>query len=128
MLVHHFAINVKDLARSKAFYTPLMKLLGADISFEVPDRYCGYANNAFGLGQDSTGHPSQIHIAFSANSQAQVDEFHKKALELGGKCNGKPGLRTQYAPTYYAAFVHDADGNNIEVVHLSGAYGNEKAD
>jgi predicted lactoylglutathione lyase len=57
-----------------------------------------------------------------------VDEFYKMALELGGKCNGKPGLRTQYAPTYYAAFVYDFDGNNIEIVHLSGAYGNEKSD
>jgi hypothetical protein len=63
MLVHHFVITVKDIVRSKTFYTPLLKLLGQDISFEVPNRYCGYSNNSFGIGQDDKLNPGNVHIA-----------------------------------------------------------------
>ncbi len=57
-----------------------------------------------------------MHIAFAAESRAQVDEFYKAALEAGGKDNGAPGIREMYHPNYYGAFVFDPDGHNIEAV------------
>ncbi|MCL4119121.1 UNVERIFIED_CONTAM: hypothetical protein GTU68_003190 [Idotea baltica] len=60
-----------------------------------------------------------MHIAFNADSRAQVDEFYTAAIEAGAICNGKPGIRTIYHPDYYGAFVIDPDGHNIEAVcHL----------
>ena len=59
-----------------------------------------------------------VHLAFSAKSRALVDRFHRAALEAGGIENGPPGLRSDYSASYYAAFVHDPDGNNVEVVCL----------
>jgi catechol 2,3-dioxygenase-like lactoylglutathione lyase family enzyme len=56
------------------------------------------------------------HIAFRAKDRATVDRFHEAALAAGGVCNGRPGLRAHYHAHYYGAFVHDPDGNNIEVV------------
>jgi predicted lactoylglutathione lyase len=56
------------------------------------------------------------HVAFRAKDQASVDDFYKEALAAGGTDNGAPGYRTDYSPGYYAAFIHDADKNNIEVV------------
>ena len=60
--------------------------------------------------------PSSIHLAFRAKSRALVDRFHAAALDAGGKDNGAPGLRKDYSPTYYGAFVLDPDGNNVEAV------------
>lgn len=57
------------------------------------------------------------HLAFRAKDRKQVDAFHKAALAVGGRDNGKPGLRDNYSPTYYAAFVLDPDGNNVEAVY-----------
>jgi predicted lactoylglutathione lyase len=64
----------------------------------------------------SEGAPVHIHLAFRAASRGLVDDFYKAAIKAGGKDNGKPGLRTEYHQHYYAAFVHDMDGHNIEVV------------
>ena len=62
-----------------------------------------------------------LHVAFSARSRAEVDAFYKAALAAGGRDNGGPGLRPEYTPTYYAAFVLDPDGTNVEsVCHLPG--------
>lgn len=62
------------------------------------------------------GNITTSHIAFNANNRSDVDSFYKKALEYGAKDNGKPGIRKQYGNNYYAAFVYDYDGNNIEIV------------
>ena len=59
-----------------------------------------------------------VHVAFRAQDRAQVDRFHGAGLEAGGRDNGKPGLRADYSPTYYAAFLLDPDGNNVEAVCL----------
>ncbi|HAT8530768.1 TPA: VOC family protein, partial [Vibrio vulnificus] len=58
------------------------------------------------------------HIAFNAPNKEAVDQFHATALELGGECAGKPGLRPEYGETYYAAFVRDVDGNKLEAVFM----------
>ena len=60
--------------------------------------------------------PAHLHIAFVAESREQVDAFYAAALDAGAECNGPPGLRPQYSGQYYAAFVFDPDGHNIEVV------------
>ena len=61
-------------------------------------------------------HKEKTHVAFRAKSREAVKAFHKAALKAGGKDNGKPGLRKEYSPDYYAAFVFDLEGNNIEAV------------
>ncbi|SAM00501.1 hypothetical protein [Absidia glauca] len=128
MLIHHVSILVKDFAAAKAFYTPLMEVFGYKPLYDIPDTYTGYfhekkgyAEGSFGLSPSRTDHANNQHIGFSAESREQVEAFHKRALELGAKCNGPPGLRPQYGPTYYASFVIDADGNNIEAVYLGDA-------
>jgi catechol 2,3-dioxygenase-like lactoylglutathione lyase family enzyme len=69
----------------------------------------------FWIGQgDPAG--QAVHIAFAASDRASVDAFHEEALAAGGRNNGYPGLRPEYHPSYYAAFVFDPDGNNIEAV------------
>lgn len=69
--------------------------------------------------KDQTVDPRPAHIAITADTRAQINEFHKLAMEEGLKCNGPPGLREHYHPNYYGAFVYDQLGNNLEVVsHL----------
>lgn len=120
-MIDHTGINVSDLARSKAFYLQALAPLGYVVKLEL--------KNAAGLGeQDSTdpggdfwisaGAPfvPRSHIAFHAQSEAAVDAFYQAALAAGGRDNGAPGLRPHYHAQYYAAFVHDPDGYNIEAV------------
>jgi len=57
-----------------------------------------------------------VHVAFKAGTRAEVEDFHRRGLEAGGRDNGAPGVRTDYGPTYYAAFLIDFDGNNVEAV------------
>ena len=115
-MIDHIAIAVADLNRSKQFFTAALAPLGYKVIFDL--------QNAVGMG--SQGFPAfwidggpprgPSHLAFAASNRAVVDEFHRAALAAGGRDNGHPGLRTQYHPNYYAAFVFDPDGNNIEVV------------
>ncbi len=120
-MLDHLTLKVRDLAKAKAFYSAALKPLGyvAQMEFE------GFA----GLGEPGKPDlwlrqkPDEVtptHVAFTARDRAAVDAFHRAALAAGGKDNGKPGIRTDYAPTYYAAFVLDPDGHNIEAVCHAG--------
>ena len=112
----HVSLKVKDGARSRKFFQKALAPLG----YKVLDEYEGGAG--FG-GEDKSalwiaqGQPPQpgVHLAFSAPDRLKVDAFYRAAIEAGGRDNGKPGLR-EYSPNYYAAFVLDPDGNNIEAV------------
>ncbi|TMH69531.1 MAG: VOC family protein [Betaproteobacteria bacterium] len=113
----HIGIGVSDLRASKRFYLEALAPLGVGMVMEVSD--------AAGLGQGrkpsfwlgaSEAKPQPLHIAFAADTRAQVDEFYRKALAAGGKDNGPPGIRAHYHADYYAAFVIGPDGHNIEVV------------
>ena len=73
---------------------------------------------ALWLYLDSKASGAGVHVAFQARSRAAVDAFHKQGLRSGGRDHGGPGLRADYSPTYYAAFVLDPDGNNVEAVCL----------
>ena len=115
-MIDHAAVNVSDLEASKQFYDEALKPLGYSLVFEA-DGFLGYAKGqmpSFGVARrDPTGGG---HVAFAADDRATVDAFHEAATKAGGSDNGTPGVREHYHPTYYAAFVRDLDGNNIEAV------------
>jgi catechol 2,3-dioxygenase-like lactoylglutathione lyase family enzyme len=117
-VLDHVGISVRDVAASRAFYERALEPLGFSVVMEFP----GVPGAGLGLpGRPSfwirPGVPSgPLHIAFHAADRARVDAFHAAALAAGGTDNGAPGLRTHYHPTYYGAFVHDPDGNNVEAV------------
>ncbi|BCS21650.1 VOC family protein [Aspergillus puulaauensis] len=92
-------------------YKEIMRFPGTvGLGDEVPD---------FWISETESDTPQNLHFAFTADDRKTVDAFHDAAISAGGKCNGKPGLRTQYHANYYAAFVSDPRGNNVEIVcHL----------
>ncbi|MER9138701.1 VOC family protein [Mesorhizobium sp. M0830] len=123
-MIDHLGITVADFDASKAFYDKAMAPLGAALLYMVPLEYTGGAKVG-GYGRDrpvfwlSTGKDKprdRQHVAFTARSRAEVEAFHAAALAAGGKDNGGPGLRPHYHLDYYAAFVLDPDGNNVEAV------------
>lgn len=119
-MIDHLALDVTDIARSRAFYAAALAPLGYRIVAEERD---GDATVVmFGIeapefviaDKDRPGEAN--HVAFRAGTRDGVDAFHAAALAAGGRDNGPPGLREHYGPTYYAAFVLDPDGFNIEAV------------
>jgi len=116
----HIGLKVKDLDAAIRFYTPALASLGhvlaskdaSGASFGPPGEPALWLYTAKG----SNG--SSAHIAFRAPDRKSVDRFHAAGLKAGGRDNGSPGLRVDYSPTYYAAFLLDPDGNNIEAVCL----------
>lgn len=115
----HIGLTVSDFVRAKAFYSAALQPLGVKVQMEFPGQNGGVAG--FGRCKPefwiSAGAPtSPVHIAFAAPNRAEVDAFYNAAIAAGGKDNGPPGLRPQYHPDYYGAFVLDPDGHNIEAV------------
>jgi catechol 2,3-dioxygenase-like lactoylglutathione lyase family enzyme len=112
--IDHVGVNVANYEKSKKFYVAALKPLGVTVLQDF--------GNVIGMGAAfpylwiSEGAPGHVHLAFRAETHAMVDEFFAAAIKAGGKDNGKPGLRTEYREHYYAAFVHDPDGHNIEAV------------
>ncbi|WP_102961454.1 VOC family protein [Mangrovicella endophytica] len=122
-MIDHMSLPVADLARSRAFYAAALKPLGISLVMEVTAAETGdKAHLGFGTGKpvlwltDGSTPASGVHVALTADNRAAVDAFHAAALGAGGRDNGAPGLRPYYHPNYYAAFVYDPDGNNIEAV------------
>lgn len=113
-LIDHVHLNVSDLERSARFYAAVLDAL--DLPVGRSNEHFFQADELFisrpGPGQQL----SHVHLAFQARDEAMVQRFHAAALAAGGTDNGGPGERTQYHPGYYAAFVLDPDGNNIEAV------------
>jgi catechol 2,3-dioxygenase-like lactoylglutathione lyase family enzyme len=127
-MIDHTGIGVSDVARSAAFYDAALGALGLRRVAQLPE---SDGSDAVGYGVDypvfwiDRFHPHSVrqHTAFAAKSRAQVDAFHQAALRAGGADNGGPALRdvaTGYPPGYYAAFVFDPDGNNMEAVFRGG--------
>ena len=125
-IIDHFGFGVSDYERAKAFYRTALEPLGITLVAEWgPDQTggndvyaCGFGREGkpeFWIGSDGKTTP-RMHFAFIAESRAAVRAFHEAALRAGGRDNGAPGLRPQYHPTYYAAFVFDLDGHNVEAV------------
>jgi catechol 2,3-dioxygenase-like lactoylglutathione lyase family enzyme len=127
-MIDHTCIGVADVARSAAFYDTALAALGLRRVMQIPDNDgsdgvgYGVAYPVFWIDR-SPAHGVKQHTAFAARSRAEVDAFHAAALKAGGIDNGSPGLRDTgagYPPGYYAAFVIDPDGNNIEAVFRGG--------
>lgn len=111
-LIDHIHLVVADLEASKRFYRSVLNALGLSISGEGPGFF--FADELFVSAGD---HPeSHVHLAFQADGPELVVRFHRAGLLAGGRDNGAPGER-HYHPGYYAAFLLDPDGNNIEAVY-----------
>lgn len=117
-LIDHLQLVVTDLDRSRRFYEPVLAVFGIPIGGEGPGFF--WADELVVSSVDSpaaAGRPTgRHHLAFQARDQQMVERFHQAALAAGGTDNGGPGLRPQYHPGYFAAFVLDPDGNNLEAV------------
>lgn len=116
-LIDHIQLVVRDLPASQRFYEAIFKVLGIPVVAPGGDFF--YADELFVSTADSQAAQGQLtgrhHLAFQAADRAMVDAFHAAALGAGGRDHGAPGERP-YHPGYYAAFVLDPDGNNIEAV------------
>lgn len=116
----HVGFSVGDYDRSVAFYDKALAPLGikAVSVFEYPGgKVAGYGKEHPEYWLNSgTALGGRVHVAFAAANRAEVDAFHAAAMAAGGTDNGKPGLRPEYHPNYYGAFVLDPDGHNIEAV------------
>ena len=121
-MIDHTGIGVADVGRSAAFYDAVLGALALRRVMQLPENE---GTDGIGYGVDypifwiDRFHPPSVsqHVAFAAKSRAEVESFHAAALRAGGTDNGAPGLREGgYPPGYYAAFVLDPDGHNIEAV------------
>jgi catechol 2,3-dioxygenase-like lactoylglutathione lyase family enzyme len=126
-MLHHLSLGVIAIERSARFYDAALAALGyarvwSDIRPGEQHQAVGYGKPGGGDGlalkqvADVPGDLPGFHVAFSAPSMAAVHHFHEAALAAGGRDNGPPGLRPQYGPAYYAAFVVDPDGYRLEAV------------
>ncbi len=114
-MIAHISLPVGDYPKSKAFYTQVLQTLGYrnNMEFGAAAGFNDGKNTDFWISRKSGFVPT--HLAFEASSRSQVEAFHAAALAAGATENGKPGYR-DYSPGYYAAFVLDPDGHNIEAV------------
>ena len=129
MMIDHIGITVSDIEKSKAFYARTLGALGYVLSKNSPNSASFGVREGHGKSADpggdfwlSEGTPMtpRVHFAFNAASRADVDAFFAAGLAAAGAENGAPGIRAQYHPHYYAAFVLDPDGYNIEAVCHAG--------
>ncbi|CDZ79470.1 Glyoxalase-like domain protein [Legionella massiliensis] len=124
-MIDHVLIYVSDLVESKCFYEKAFTPFGISIAFGEEGKFWSFdiGNGAlFEIAQyQNKDKLTPCHIAFRAKNQDQVKKFYEASIEAGGKCNGEPGLRPQYTKNYYAAFIIDPSGHNIEAVFDSKA-------
>jgi catechol 2,3-dioxygenase-like lactoylglutathione lyase family enzyme len=119
--IDHISLSVEDYEKAKAFYSAALKALRGGVLMEFP---MNEGAKVMGLGSDghaflwisSSGKANHQHIAFRAENRDQVDAFYAAAIAAGGTDNGGPGLRPDYSEHYYAAYVLDPEGHNIEAV------------
>jgi catechol 2,3-dioxygenase-like lactoylglutathione lyase family enzyme len=115
-VIDHVILPVRNVGQSRRFYEAALAPLGMAVVMDFPQ----------GVGFGASGKPwfwisarppvTGVHVAFAAPDRATVDAFHAAALAAGGRDHGEPGIREQYHPSYYGAFVLDPDGNNVEAV------------
>lgn len=118
-----FFLNVSDFKKSSKFYEQCLKALAYEVNLTVDD-YIAFGSptntHLFWIHQADApgGATKNMHIAFDAESREDVKRFFEAALKNGGSSNGEPGVRKEHGAKYYAAYVLDPDGNNIEAVCL----------
>lgn len=113
-LIDHLHLRARNLSASKRFYRAVLEAIGRGDAIIESERHFN-ADELWIDAADAGTERSHVHVAFQAGNRATVDRFHAAALAAGGRDNGAPGER-RYHPGYYAAFVLDPDGNNIEAV------------
>jgi catechol 2,3-dioxygenase-like lactoylglutathione lyase family enzyme len=125
-VIDHVILTVSDFKRSAAFYAAALKPLGitAIIDYEGKDGHpdlkgFGASQKYFFWLKEGKPDPHAVHVGFKAKNKSEVDEFYKAALAAGGKSKEPPKARLEYYPGYYATWVLDPDGHDIEVVHKS---------
>jgi predicted lactoylglutathione lyase len=114
----HIGLHVKDLAASVRFYEAVLAPLGF-VLCSRDETSAGFGPKdapALWLYATKDANAMRAHVAFRATAHEAVDQFHATGIKSGGSNNGKPGPRADYSPTYYAAFLIDPDGNNVEAV------------
>lgn len=116
----HVTITVQNYEKSRDFYEKVLGFLGVKSLYEEKGIVTGFGSDRpmFWVAAADEDHlaTQKVHVAFECKNHELVDEFHRVALEAGATDNGAPGLRPEYHKNYYAAFVLDPDGNNIEAV------------
>jgi catechol 2,3-dioxygenase-like lactoylglutathione lyase family enzyme len=119
-MYNHIGLKVKDLDASVRFYTAVLEPLGHVLAFadESTAAFGPEGAPALWLAGDAQLAHSLVHIAFNASTRTAVDAFHRAGLKVRGRDNGAPAIREDYSPRYYAAFLFDPDGNNVEAVCL----------
>lgn len=118
MKLGHIGIPVSNLDKSRTFYDAVMTHVGLEIISRGETNTVRYGENGstrFYIHTRAKG-VANVHVCFDVDSKEVVDTFYRDAIEAGGIDHGAPGIRKDYSPTYYAAFVLDPDGNNIEAV------------
>lgn len=115
----HASIGTNNLAKAKAFYTPVLKTLAIDLVSEYEHAVAyGKGYPEFWLQQPYNKKKANcgngVHFGFVALSHRQVDDFYATAIAAGGECNGAPGARPEYGEPYYGCFIVDLEGNRIE--------------
>ena len=127
-MIHHVSLGTNDADCAVRFYDPVLAVIGLSRQ-SMEGGSVGYGcaayENLFALEKPVDGKPATVgngvHVAFAAAHRTMVDEFYRVALAHGGTGGGAPGLRPRYDGNYYGAFVHDPDGNKIEVVTYSAS-------
>lgn len=124
-ILDHVGISVSNFERSKQFYEKALAPLGIKLIMDYSPHAAGFGRGDkpefwLGTGKASMG---GSHLAFVARNRQEVDAFYEAAMAAGATDNGKPGIREQYHPGYYGAFVLDADGHNVEAVVHEQAHG-----
>ena len=119
-MIEHVSVPISDYKKSKQFYLEALKPLDYVLGSDYPSDAAGFfegGHTSFWIVRKKQ--PVQpIHVALRASSKDAVHQFHSAALKAGAKDNGLPGFRRQYGDDYYAAFVLDFDGNNIEACYF----------
>jgi catechol 2,3-dioxygenase-like lactoylglutathione lyase family enzyme len=116
-MIDHVVFNVKDIKKSRKFYKAALAPAGYKIIWDMK-KWVGFGTGksaTFWIASRAPRH-SKVHVAFRCRGRGTVDRFYDAALQAGARDNGPPGIRKHYHPSYYAAFVLDPDGNNIEAV------------
>ncbi|BDY04462.1 VOC family protein [Ferrimonas sp. YFM] len=115
----HVVFGVRDYEKAKEFYLKVLEPIGVVVisENELGIELSSDGKSSLCIRRNPEANPAHLHLAFVAQNREQVQDFHRIALEIGAQDNGGPGLRPNYSDQYYAAYVLDPDGHNIEMVY-----------